>query len=432
MSALYIGIMTGNSMDAIDVAAARWEDGKLTLEAHAGTPFSHEMIARVEDMRHRVMRGLSMAELNELPAFLELHDAYTRQVADAVVAFIKKEGLPLDEIKAVCTHGKTLDHRPPSYPKRGKEPPYTLQIGSGQMLADMIAKALGAPVRVLYDFRSDDIMNGGEGAPLAPPLAALLARQEGILNKIDYNAGNTSNLTLINGGEAVQSWDAGPCNEFIDGLVRRHTHDIFDVDGKYALQGKLNKRLLQHLYDLGRPYYETLPPKSGDPAYYHFEAVKAFQTGAHFHDTVHTAAYFAGYLAALNLRFIKEEFDMPHDISLYGGGWHHPIVRQTFEEALNGSAFLLPEHQDIFQTIRKRFKRPPHIYLSPFQAGMESLLWAAMGVFFDMQRAWTTPHLTGCQSATICGREALSDPRRRTYQDRINRAAKGWQKTHLP
>ena len=427
MSALYIGIMTGNSMDAIDVVLADWNNGTLSLKAQKSTPFSHDMITLVQRVRHKVMSGISMADLNALPCFRNLHDTYVHQIAQAVIELIRTHHINPSDIKAICSHGKTLDHCPPSRARQLGCLPYTLQIGSGQMLADLISKKLNASIRVLYDFRSDDIMNGGEGAPLAPPLSALLARQEGVLNKIDYNAGNTSNPTIIINGQALQSWDAGPCNEFIDAIVRYHTRDTYDRDGQYSLKGFLDETLLQQLYDLGRSYYEQPPPKSGDPAYYHCARITAFQKKENFNQALYTAAYFAGYIAALTLRFVSPNINMPTEISLYGGGWNHPIVRQTFENLLMGNGFILPEHKPVFQSIQRRFTRKPHVYFSPLQKTMEALLWAAMGVAYDEQRPWTQPALTGCQQPSICGMEAFSDPTRTLYLDCMSRASKGWQ-----
>lgn len=426
--AFYIGIMTGNSMDAVDVASAWFSDGFFKTGPSFSKPFSRKIIDRMHQLRALAESGISMETFVANPIFKETHDTYVRQVADAVTEFIRKNDLNPSCIAAICTHGKTLDHCPPSHINGDKTQSYTLQIGSGKMLADLISQKLnGALIRVLYDFRSNDVVNGGEGAPLMPPFSALLARQEGEPDKIDFNAGNTSNLTVIHHGLAVQAWDAGPCNEFTDHLVRRYTSDSFDKDGKYALNGQLDTDLLQHLYDMGRSYYERAVPKSGDPAYYHFDRIQAFETSGRLNDKIHTAAYFAAYTAALTLRFVTPRIEMPTVFSLYGGGWHHPIVYRGFKDLLSGQGFILPEHKTVFQNILARFKAPPRIKLSQQQQTMESLLLTAMGAAYDKGMPWTHPHLTGCKTPTVCGREAISHANRITYDDYLSLAAKGWQ-----
>lgn len=424
----YIGVMTGNSMDAIDVVLAEWKNHSIKLIASYSEPFSKNMIEHVQKIRGVISQGISMDDLQKRNDFRKMHDEYTQQVACAIIKIILNNKIEPSEIAAICTHGKTLDHCPPSKVNYDLSKAYTLQVGSGKMLADLLAKGLQvSSVRVLYDFRSADLMNGGEGAPLAPPLSALLSRKQGKLNEISYNAGNTSNLTVIINGYAVQGWDAGPCNEFIDGVVRRHTNDIYDKDGKYGKQGKLDIQLLQELFEIGRDYYEHLPPKSGDPAYYHFDRIKAFQDPENLNNVIYTTEYFAGYIAAWNLKFVNPAFQMPSEFSLYGGGWNNPIVLKTFKDLLNGKGYVLPEHKKDFQDIISRFHDQPHIYISEFQQTTEGLLWAAMGAFYDADEPWTQPGLTGCQYPTKCGREAVSDLSRTKYDDYINIAAKGWQ-----
>lgn len=422
--------MTGNSMDAIDVVFVEWKNNSPKLLASYGFPFSRTMIKVVQNMRQIIQSGISMDELQKRDDFKKMHDEYTEQIVAAIIHLIQESNIDPHEITAICTHGKTMDHCPPSKVNYDSSKAYTLQIGSGKMLADLLAKKLNiSTIRVIYDFRSADLMNGGEGAPLSPPLAALLAQKIGKSNEISYNAGNTSNLTVIYNKTAIQGWDAGPCNEFIDRLVRKHTPDIYDIDGKYGKQGILDQKLLQTLFDAGRDYYELPVPKSGDPAYYHFDEIKSFQHPDDLNNVIHTTEYFAAYIAALNLKFVDKDIQIPSDISLYGGGWHNPIVRKTFTDLLNGNGYILPEHIKDFQSIIKRFNKKPSIYTSIYQQTTESVLWTAMGAAYDTGTPWTLPNLTGCKSPTICGREAISDLSRTHYDDYISLAAKGWQST---
>ncbi len=424
-NAYYIGIMTGNSMDAIDIVYAAVSDrGILPIYTYS-VPFSTQIQRMTADMREKVKRCHCRSDVEQLPFFHTFHALYIAQIANAVADFIYNHNIDLSTLKAVCSHGKTLDHRPRSI---NTPHPYTLQVGSGKMLADEIAHALKQHgvyepvIRVIYDFRSDDIMNGGEGAPLIPPLNAIIAKQEGYFNRIDINGGNTSNLSLIQNGQVVAGWDIGPCNEYMDYLVRLHTQMPFDKDGTIALKGKLDTHLLNELWQIGSDFYTTNPPKSGDPAYYHTQDIYAFSQPNKLADNLYTCAYFAAYIIVHSLHYVNGI--IPHEISLFGGGWQHPLIIQSFQNILNGNGYILPYHTDIFRHIFNRFSGAPHITIHPYGQWIESLLWCAMGYYYDKNLFWTTPTLTGCMFPTICGIEAISDPSRSQYDDFICRAYK--------
>lgn len=429
----YMGIMTGNSMDAIDIVVSDWyETGVFSPAIKTYTvPFSNDMRQKMQELRLAV-QNKTKEEIEKLEMFKPLHDAYLGQVAEAVKETLNIYGISAKEVAAIGFHGKTLDHLPPSVAKRKGLKPYTLQIGSGQMLADLT----GIPV--FYDPRSADLMAGGDAAPLAPPLSAILARMEGELDRIDFNAGNTSNLAVIIDGEAVQGWDAGPCNEFPDAFVRKYTHNKWacDKDGQFGLKGNLKIDLLQKVWNAGKDFYELPPPKSGDPAYYSadriFEEIEKTdgvpQVGTQtFNDIVHTLEYFSGYVAVHTLSYLDKTHRMPQTISMFGGGWHNPVIKQTFEKLISGDGFVLPEHKELFDKIVQRTKGKVLIRFSSQEKYMESLIWTAMAFYYDHKKPWTSPHLTGCSKTVISGEKALPALIKENYTDSINKAAKGWQ-----
>lgn len=429
MRSFYIGIMTGNSMDAVDVVYAEVGAHHIQPIYTLSEPFSADMQHKTQALRTLAQKGLPRHTLEQHPLLQEFHQSYTDQIAAAVTRLITENKIELNSLSAICSHGKTLDHQPASI---GNKHPYTLQIGSGKMLADSLSRRLSTSnipppprIRVLYDFRSDDIMNGGEGAPLIPPLNALTAIQDKTPDRIDINAGNTANLCLIRNGKTVAGWDVGPCNEYMDYVVRRYTDLPFDKDGKLALSGKLDKDLLRTLFNIGAAFYEKSPPKSGDPTYYHTTKIEAFQHAEKLADNLYTAAYFAAYLIVYALHFIPGE--IPADFSLFGGGWKNPVLLQSLQNLLNQRGFILPEHTAVFADIYRRCTSPVRCEIHPNGQWMESLLWARMGYCFDHQIPWTTPDLTSCRTPTVCGIEAVSDPFRTTYDDLICRAYKGWQ-----
>ena len=326
-------------------------------------------------------------------------------------------------IDAIGFHGKTLDHNPPSRAKAEGTEPYTLQIGSGQMLADLTG------ISVVYDFRSAPLMAGFDGAPLVPPHNAHIASSEG--DGCYYNGGNTSNFAWIVDGVALVGADAGPFNEYIDNFIRQNTPDSFDVDGKYGNQGTLDKELLQHFFDIGRDYYERPLPKSGDPQYYHkdvvFDAIKSKNIS--IFDAVHTLEYFAAYVAVHALTLTDKKIKLPNSIILFGGGWKNPVVRDAFEKLISGNGFVLPEHQKQFDELLLRFSEKTEVRYSQFGEMMEARLFADLARYRLENKAWEIPEIVQSGQKIICGQIADPIKMRDSYDDMINVAAKGWMHT---
>ena len=415
-----IGNMTGNSMDAIDLVLTEFKGDMMKDICTYTKPYSKDMQERVEELRTSVYNK-TKAEIEDIAAFSEIHDMYIRQIADCINEMCAVNNIDKKTIDAIGFHGKTLDHNPPSKAKNDGSEPYTLQIGSGRMLADLT----GIPV--VYDFRSDPLMDGFDGAPLVPPHNAHIAATEG--DGCYYNGGNTSNFTIIADGKALLGADAGPFNEYIDNYIRRYTDESFDRDGMFGNSGELNKEFLQTLFDIGRAYYETPLPKSGDPAYYHKDKIFSAAENCHlnFADTVHTFEYFAAYIAVQALALVPQDIILPSQIILFGGGWKNPIVRRSFEDLLAGEGYVLPEHVALFKNLQNRFKAMPKVKQSAFGDYMEARLFADLARYKLENKAWDIPEIRKAGKSVVCGRIAFPADIKTKYDDKINRAAKGWQ-----
>ena len=416
-----IGNMTGNSMDAIDLVLTEFAGDKINDICSFTKPYDKSMRDKAENLRAAVFNKTA-DEIKALLQFKDIHDEYIRQIADCINEMCAVNNIDKSTIDAIGFHGKTMDHNPPSKAKTDGTLPYTLQIGSGKMLADLT----GIPV--VYDFRSDFIMNGFDGAPLVPPHNAHIAASEG--DGCYYNGGNTSNFAIIKNGKAVIAADAGPFNEYIDGYIRKHTDLAFDENAEIGLSGKLNTVLLQKLFDTGRQYYETSLPKSGDPAYYHKGEIfdYAEQSGIPFTDIVHTFEYFAAYIAVQALTLLPEGITVPSRFILFGGGWKNPLVRQCFIDLLNGKSFILPEHEKQFAALHKSISQKPQIKNSTFGDYMEARLFADLAYYKLQNKAWEIPETVQKGRQIICGVIAEPEKNRTFYDDMINRAAKGWKK----
>lgn len=414
-----IGNMTGNSMDAIDLVLTEFAGDKMTDICSFSRPYSPQMQKAMEKLRAAV-KDKTKAEILALPEFKQIHDEYIKGVADSINQMCAENNIDKDTIDAIGFHGKTLDHNPPSKAQAEGSEAYTLQIGSGKMLADLTG------IKVVYDFRSAPLMAGFDGAPLVSPHNAHIAATEG--DGCYYNGGNTSNFAWIVKGKAQIGADAGPFNEYIDNFIRDNTKDCFDVDGKYGKKGKLNTELLQEFFNICRNYYERPLPKSGDPQFYHkdkiFAAIKSAKLP--LADAVHTLEYFAAYIAVQALTLTPPNIELPPHFILFGGGWKNPIVYQSFADLLLGNGFVLPEHQESFKAFRQRLNNEPTVKYSAFGEMMEARLFADLARYKLENKAWEIPEIVQSGKKVICGVIAEPQNQPRVYDDMINLAAKGW------
>jgi len=415
-----IGNMTGNSMDAIDLVLTEFNGNKMRDLCSFSKPYTKSMQKKMEFLRATV-KNKTKSEILALPEFAAIHDEYVHQVANCINKMCQKFKLDKSQIDAIGFHGKTLDHNPPSRAKVEGTKPNTLQIGSGKMLADLTG------IKVVYDFRSAPVMAGFDGAPLVPPHNAHIAATEG--DGCYYNGGNTSNFAWVVNGKVQVGSDAGPFNEYIDNFIRDNTKDSFDKDGKYGKKGKLNKKLLQDLFDIGRDFYERGLPKSGDPQFYHkdkvFSAIRG--SGLSIEDAVHTLEYFAAYIAVHALTLTPDQIKLPPAIILFGGGWKNPVVRASFQSLLHGKGYVLPEHMEVFDEFGKRFSKVPNIKYSNFGEMMEARLFADLARYKLEDKAWEIPEIVASGKKVVCGVVATPRSGRKIYNDTVNLAAKGWQ-----
>ncbi|MEJ2755992.1 MAG: anhydro-N-acetylmuramic acid kinase, partial [Gammaproteobacteria bacterium] len=359
-------------------------------------------------------------------------------VADSINALIIKarahpppyptpDGL-FPPVDIIGFHGQTCDHCPPSrLGANDSKRVYTVQIGDGQRLADLTG------ITVACDFRSDDLMAGGEAAPLAPMHNLHLtnnARPSERIPIVFCNAGNTGNLSLISTAQLSHSahqsyhpfltygWDTGPFNHYPDHLMRKYRNQPCDLDGRLGAQGHINLTLLATLFShsvkhvTGDNYLLMSPPKSGDPNFYTWLPALDDDT-LPLADRVRTAEYFAAYAFTHSLSFIPEHVQVPTHFALFGGGWSNPIIRQHFEGILKGKFQenpILPTHHTTFQhTLSRLHMNKNSIFITKTETfGINSQAMEAR-VFADMARCrlmgipFSTPEITGVSSPTVGG-----------------------------
>jgi anhydro-N-acetylmuramic acid kinase len=352
--------------------------------------------------------------------FKQTHDTYIHLVAETVHTLIQNSGISKSDISAIGFHGQTVDYCGPSVAKKTGIKPYNTQMGSGQMLSNLT----GLPV--VYDFRSDDVMAGGNGAPLAPTHNLNLARALNITSAIFFNAGNTSNLSIVSNNQ-VLGWDAGPFNEISDKMVQIHKNEPFDENGKYGLAGQLNPDLLNKLFDYsattgdGENYLTMPPPKASDPRWYRF--LDELKDPTDFENKLHTVQYFSAYVAAYTLKFVPNTIQMPTNFILFGGGWNNPVCKTAFEKILTGNAFILKHHKTDFENIWTRFTSIPQVWISNMGKYMEARIFADLARYYLENRAW----FNGVSGHTSIRLGRMRYPHESPIDDNVSRSAKGWQ-----
>ena len=305
-------------------------------------------------------------------------------------------------------------------------------------------------------------MNGGEGAPLAPVhnrhLCADLKRK-GVFPVAFCNAGNTGNIAVVSenddGKETVIGWDIGPFNHFADLLIRLKTGTSCDFNGEYGKKGKIVSELLSDLFDTvavtneNENFYLRKPPKSSDPSWYRLDA-KAVCAKYGFENVLRTVEYLSAYGFIHSLSFIPENVRTPRAFLLFGGGWKNPLIRNDFQDLLNGNGIVLERHKALFEKILSRFETSPEIDFSDRfgYSGeyMEARIFADLAYCRITGEPFTFPETTGCKTPTVAGIYILPETGRRyllndlfdryqtadlipnAWDKKYNRAAKGWQK----
>ncbi len=436
-----IGVMTGNSLDAVDVVLTEFQGSRINDLCGLSVDIPVEIGNRFRQLKFMLSQNnCNIMAIAAKPEnhFSELHDSYIKLVAETINRLLEKNHIAKEKIDLIGFHGQTCGHCPPSI-ARSRDPGqiYTLQIGSGQMLADLT----GIPVA--FDFRSDDLMNLGEGAPLAPVHNQHIANDlkgKEIFPVAFCNGGNTGNIAVISydkitGREVVMGWDTGPFNHFIDLLMREFKNQPCDLDGETGKQGKINYRLLRQLFEKAAQthnqdnFISMLPPKSSDPAWYR-TIPELLDENIPFADRIRTVEFFSAYIFVYNLTFIPENYDFPKYFLVFGGGWRNPVVFADFKNLLAGKMEVLPEHQEQFNLI---FTPQPRVEWSDSYGYngkyMEARIFADMAKCKLTGEPFSYPETTGCLKPTVGG--IIVKPGGKNKQ-RWSRAAPGWYKEKAP
>lgn len=241
MSELYIGLMSGTSLDGVDAVLADLSGPRCAVLGHHAAPF--DAATRAE------LLALNTPGADELHRAALAGNALARSYAAAVQALLGQAGVAASAVRAIGAHGQTVRHRPGAFDGTG----YTLQLNNPALLAERTG------ITVVADFRSRDVAAGGQGAPLVPAFHRHMFGHPG-QDLLVLNIGGIANLSVLGADGSALGFDCGPGNALMDHWCQKHIGQPFDRDGAWAARGRVLPELLAALED--EPFLHEPPPKS--------------------------------------------------------------------------------------------------------------------------------------------------------------------------
>ncbi len=309
---IFIGLMSGTSLDGIDAVAVRFAPAFELLGTHS-EPLPPTLRAEI--------LALCQPGDNEIERLAALDPALGRLFATAANQLLQRSGLKADQVSAIGSHGQTVRHRPGRH--------YSLQIGDPNLIAELTG------ITTIADFRRRDMAAGGQGAPLVPAFHAALfrcSRQDRVL----LNIGGMANLTWLPADHniAVRGFDTGPGNVLLDGWIAHHRGLAYDAGGDWARSGQVIPELLQRM--LALPFFQAPPPKSTGREQFNLAWLQQqlAQLGRHC-DAADVQATLLELTARSAADAIRQQAAAEQlGVYLCGGGSHNGALRQRLAALL--------------------------------------------------------------------------------------------------
>ncbi|OJI05315.1 anhydro-N-acetylmuramic acid kinase [Polynucleobacter sp. MWH-Adler-W8] len=367
LHSLYIGLMSGTSLDGIDAVLAKiGANGEASALDAISAPFSAEL--------RKTLSELQSPGPNELHREKQAGNALALAYAEAIGQLLQKANLKPSDIAAIGAHGQTIRHQP-----HLGDMAYTHQTLNPALLAEKTG------IDVVADFRSRDLAAGGHGAPLVPAFHAQQFVED--KNLAILNIGGIANLTLLPKDGEVTGFDCGPGNMLMDAWIYEHQGNAFDENGNWALQGKVNEALLKKMLD--DAFFAKAPPKSTGRDNFHLAWVQEKLSGANYlcEDVQATLLHLTAYSA---LEALARYAPQTQKLIVCGGGAKNNALMNLFK--VKSQNF---------------FKKPLEITTSE-SAGIdpqlvEGLAFAWLAWAHKEKRPANLPAVTGAKGPRILG-----------------------------
>jgi anhydro-N-acetylmuramic acid kinase len=357
-SSLYIGLMSGTSLDGVDGVLADFADGAIrTIEA-AFVPFPPELRAE--------LMALQARSDNELEREAIAANALAASYAGCVKALLPAAD---GKVAAVAVHGQTIRHRP--------ELGFTRQTNNPALLAELTG------IDVIADFRSRDIAAAGQGAPLVPAFHDAAFGKPGVARAV-VNIGGIGNISVLHGDGRVTGYDTGPGNVLIDLWIARHQGKEYDADGAWAASGTVDQGLLEVLLD--EPYFRQPAPKSTGRDLFHAQWLDAKLAHCPGLAAANVQATLTRLTAVTIARAIEDESGAVEAVYVCGGGAYNGTLLDELAAALGGKATV--ESTAVLGVAPNR---------------VEALAFAWLGYRFMQRKPGNLPAVTGAKGLRILG-----------------------------
>ncbi|WP_273777849.1 anhydro-N-acetylmuramic acid kinase [Acinetobacter sp. GSS19] len=371
MTTIYIGVMTGTSMDGVDLVAASFDP--LHVHATLTVPFAPEL-------RDELM-ALTLPDINEIDRMGKADIALAKMIGHGINTLIEKNNLDRSQIRAIGSHGQTIRHRP--------EHGFTLQIGDPHLITEI------TQIPVISDFRRRDMAAGGQGAPLVPAFHQALFQHPDI-HRVILNLGGIANVSMLPAGqpEKVYGFDTGPANILMDAWCHRYTGQPYDENGDWAAYGQPIRSLLERLG--AHEYFSKEPPKSTGREDFNLEwldeQLSDWRNDLDYEELEDTPENIQATLMKLTTRAIKKAIyrcDLMDTGEVYvcgGGAYNSHLLEQL--------RWRLRKHHWTVQTTEV-------LGLSPTWVEATAFAWLAMR--FVQGQAGNLPAVTGAKGDRILG-----------------------------
>lgn len=314
---LYIGLMSGTSLDGIDAVLLEIGPNSAVLRGHHSESIPTGLKAEIE-------------ALNQPGGEDEIHRlmCLDRQLG-AVFAHAAQQlllGCQFDrqQIKAIGSHGQTIRHTPPRHST--DQEAYTLQIGDPATIVEFTG------ITTVADFRRRDIAAGGQGAPLVPAFHEAVFTHAN-RQRVIVNIGGMANITLLPGNhQPARGFDTGPGNILLDAWCHRHQQQPYDRDGAWAQSGKIDRPLLAELME--HPFFQMPPPKSTGRESFNLQWLQTI-TNRHPHTRPVDVQATLLELTACTITTAIEQHSRANEVFICGGGAYNKALMQRMETLLH-------------------------------------------------------------------------------------------------
>ena len=250
----YVGVISGTSIDGLDLALVSITENEVQLVSGTTYPFSESLQRELVNLAHA--RSTDLRTLGETDA------ALGQFIADAIERFLSDQQIASSAVRAIGSHGQTIRHEP------DLQHSFSQQIGDPNRIAEITG------IDVVADFRSRDVAAGGQGAPLVPVFHDALFHQRAS-DLLVLNIGGISNVTILPSDEndAIRGFDTGPGNALLDAWIKESQGKRYDGDGRLSSKGEVIQPLLDYLME--DPWLQLRPPKSTGKERFNLDYVNA-------------------------------------------------------------------------------------------------------------------------------------------------------------